>query len=367
MTLAAHAAPVLAWAAVAPWWLAVGVLAVVWLLTARRVHALFSDPPRPRWVVRLIDEPMFLHWAAGLVALPLSLGALGVLTAFSIAGCAPGAPVHALTFRELALGGYAGGLMVAGFGLYVRRRRVRLRAIEVGLARLHPDLDGYRIAHLSDLHIGSYDDRARGLAWARKTNRLAPDLIVVTGDLVTSGTAYHADVAAVIAALRARDGVFVVLGNHDQWDDRALSKAIEAHGPRVLRNEWLPIQRGAGAFVLAGVDDGYTEKDDLGRALEGRPDHLPTVLLAHYPSFFRRAAEHGVDLTLSGHTHGGQFGVPFFADRLNLASAVGQRPRGLFRDGASALYVSAGLGTTGPPLRIGVAPEIAILVLRALD
>lgn len=367
MTFAAHVAPALAWGAVVRWWLAIGVMAVVWLFTARRLHALFSDPPRPRWVVRLIDEPMFLHWAAGLVALPLLLFGLGVLTALSISGCAPGAPARAPSVPVAAVWGYGGGLLIAAFGLYVRRRRVRAREIAVPMRRLHGDLDGYRIAHLSDLHIGSYDDRARGLEWARATHALGPDLIVVTGDLVTSGTAYHADVAKVIAALSARDGVFVVLGNHDQWDDQALARAIEASGARVLRNEWLRIERGEGAFVLAGVDDGYTGKGDLDRTLTGRPDGLPTVLLAHYPSVFRRAAQRGVELTLSGHTHGGQFGVPFLADRVNLATAVGQRSRGLFRDGDSALYVSAGLGTTGPPLRIGVAPEIAMIVLRGLS
>mgnify|MGYP003402319121 CR=1 FL=1 len=365
MTLAAHVAPVLAWASLVRWWIALAVMLVVWALSARRAHALFADPPRARWITRYVDEPMFLHFAAGLVALPLFLiGALAIGTA-SITGCAPsGVPLRALALPQAALAAFGGGLVVAGWGLWGRRRWVKTRRIEIGMRRLHGDLDGYRIAHLSDLHIGSYDRRARGLQWARLVNATEPDLVVVTGDLVTSGTAYYDDAAAVIGALRAPDGVYVVLGNHDQWDDEALARALGESGARVLRNEWVKIQRGSGALLLAGVDDAYTSKDDLDRTLANRPGGVPTVLLAHYPDFFRGAREHGVELTLSGHTHGGQFGLPFLADRLNLARALRQRPRGMVRQGESALYVNAGLGTTGPPLRIGVAPEIAVLVLR---
>lgn len=367
MTAVAQLAPALAWAALFPWWLALGLTLGVWALTARRVHRLFGDPPRPRWMTRLVDEPVFLHWCAGLLALPLlCLGALG-LGAASLGGCAPAAgPVGlAASLPQAALAAFGSSLCIAGWGLWGRRRFVRERTIEVPIRRLHRDLDGYRVVHLSDLHIGSYDDVRRGLEWARAANALGADLTVVTGDLVTSGTAYYEDVAEVLGALRAEDGVFVVMGNHDQWDNAALTRAVEARGPRVLKNEHVRIERGAGAFILAGVDDAYSGSDDLERTLAGRPEALPTLLLAHYPDFFRQAAQLGVELTLSGHTHGGQFGVPFLADRLNLAGALGQPSRGLYRSGESALYVNAGLGTTGPPIRLGVAPEIAVLVLGA--
>lgn len=366
MTFAAHVAPALAWSSLIRWWMALSAMLVVWALTARRAHALFADPPRPRWITRWVDEPMFLHFAAGLVALPLLAAGAVALGAAGMAGCAPtAAPLHGAGLPRAALAAFGAGFVVAGWGLWGRRRWVKTRRIEIAMPRLHADLDGYQILHLSDLHIGSYDPRARGLEWAKLANASEPDLVVVTGDLVTSGTAYYDDVAAVIGALRAPDGVYVVLGNHDQWDDEALASALGERGVRVLRNEWVQIQRGAGALIVAGVDDAYTGKDDLSLALADRPTGLPTVLLAHYPDFFRDARERGVELTLSGHTHGGQFGVPFFADRLNLARALRQSPRGLFRRGDSTLYVNAGLGTTGPPLRIGVAPEIAVLVLRA--
>lgn len=367
MTAVAHVAPALAWSVFLPWWLALALALCAWTYTAWRVQRLLGDPPRPRWVTRLLDEPMFLHWAAGLLALPLAaLGALA-LAAASLGGCAPSAvPAHLASTPDAALGALGTGLVVSAWALWGRRRFVQRRVLEVPMRRLHADLDGYRIVQLSDLHIGSYDGKDRGFEWAAMASALEPDLIVVTGDLVTSGTAYYDDVAEVLGALRAKDGVFVVMGNHDQWNNEALTRAIEARGVRVLKNERARIARGDGAFTLAGVDDAYSGSDDIEATLAGRPQALPTVLLAHYPDFFGPAARHGVELTLSGHTHGGQFGVPFLAQRANLATALRQPSRGLFRDGDSVLYVSAGLGTTGPPMRLGVAPEIAVLVLRKL-
>ncbi|MBK7584315.1 MAG: metallophosphoesterase [Myxococcales bacterium] len=366
MTAASHIAPAVAWSLLLPWWLALVVTFTFWALTARRVQKIFSDPRRSRWVTRLVDVPMFVHFGAGFMALPLfAFGAL-LVGGSSLTGCAPAALAGdgALQLREAAFAAFAAGLGLTGWGAWVRRRRVVTHEVEVELAGLHPELDGYRVVQLSDLHIGSYDDKARGLEWTRMANELRPDLLVVTGDLVTSGTDYYEDVADVLGSLRARDGVFVVMGNHDQWNNDALTRAIVERGPRVLKNEHVNITRGGGAFTLAGVDDAFSGNDDIERTLADRPANVPTILLAHYPSFFREAAERGVELTLSGHTHGGQFGVPFLADRWNLARAVGQPSRGLERRGESALYVNAGLGTTGPPVRIGVAPEIAVLVLR---
>jgi predicted MPP superfamily phosphohydrolase len=111
------------------------------------------------------------------------------------------------------------------------------------------------------------------------------------------------------------------------------------------------------------LDDWSTDRDDLDRTLAERPEGAPTVLLSHYPEFFEEAARRDVDLVLSGHTHGGQIGVPF-AGRMTLSRFARQRAAGLHERGRSRLYVHAGLGTTGPPMRLGVPPEIAVFVLR---
>jgi predicted MPP superfamily phosphohydrolase len=365
VTAGAQVAPVIALGAVLPWPSALALGALFWGLTAFRVQRLLRDPVRPRWVTRLFDAPMFAWWGAGVLALPLFLVGALVMAGAGLGGCGAVVGQPPASISEVAAVAVGVGALVSGWGLWGRRRWVRSPVVEVAVGGLSQALDGYRIAHLTDLHIGSWDGRARGLEWARRACELDADLVVVTGDLVTSGTAYHGDVAEVLGALRARDGVFVVLGNHDQWDANALARAVEARGPRVLRNAWVRIERAGGALTLAGVDDAYSGSDDIERTLAGRPLDVPTVLLAHYPDFFAHAVRHGVELTLSGHTHGGQFGVPFLSERFNVATALGQRPRGLFRRGGSALYVGAGLGTTGPPMRVGVAPEIALLVLRS--
>jgi predicted MPP superfamily phosphohydrolase len=188
--------------------------------------------------------------------------------------------------------------------------------------------------------------------------------VVVTGDLVTLGTLFYGDVGDVLGELRAKDGVFVSMGNHDQWDPETFCQVIEAKGPRVLRNEHRVVRRGSAELVIAGLDDWSTDRDDMDRALAERPPGAPTVLLSHYPDFFEEAASRDVDLVLSGHTHGGQIGVPFTARRVTLSRLARQHTAGLHIRGRSRLYVHAGLGTTGPPIRLGVAPEIAVFVLR---
>jgi hypothetical protein len=238
--------------------------------------------------------------------------------------------------------------------------------MDVPITGLDPALDGYRIVQLSDLHIGSHDSRERGLDWARRASRVGADLCVVTGDLVTSGSAFYEDAADVIGALAAPDGVCVVMGNHDQWDEESFVRAIRARGATVLRNESITIRRGGATLSVAGLGDWYTGNDDLAATLASCSPGSPIVLLAHYPQFFEPAAERGVALVLSGHTHGGQIGVPGFVDRFNIATFTGQPGRGLRRCGASHLYVHAGLGTTGPPMRLGIPPEIATITLRAV-
>lgn len=349
VTLGVHAVPALALASFVRPETAIAVALVIWLGTALRLYSIAWDKPRPQWIVRLVDVPMFWHWGGALFAslafVPAAIGALALGVALP----------HA------ALAAYALGLVVSAYGVTWRRWRVVVREIEVAIDGLPAAFDGYRVAQLSDLHIGSYDRVATGARWARLALAARPDLIVVTGDLVTSGTAFNDDAAEVVGKLAAPDGVFVVLGNHDQWDAPALEAAIARRGPTVLANAWRSVERGGARLVVAGIDDRFTKKADLDRTLAGRPDGVPTLLLSHYPDFFEDAARRGVALTLSGHTHGGQIG---FGDRMNLATLSRQRPRGLFRAGASALYVNAGLGTTGPPLRLGVPPEIAVLVLR---
>ena len=318
-----------------------------------RVTKLAHDQTRPRWLTAF-NLLTFWLWLGLVLCLPLFIVASLLL------------PWLGISLAWLAISATLLSLVCAAWGMTVRRRAVVVRHFDVELSGLHPDFNGYKILQLTDLHIGSYDGKARGLRWAELANAQQPDLIVVTGDLVTSGTEFYADAADVLGALRAPDGVIVSMGNHDQWDNPQLVQELRSRNLIVLLNAWRALRRGAGQLIVAGLDDRFSKKDDLTKTLEGRPA-LPTVLLSHYPDFFEAAAERGVDLVLSGHTHGGQIGLPGLAHRINFSSLMGHRGRGFFHHGKAQLYVNAGLGTTGPPIRLGIPPEIAVFALRSTE
>ncbi len=344
-----------------PWlvgslWGALGVS-----LFVGRARAGMPDRRRHELLVRLVDIPYFVHWCAAVFTLVPAVVATLLVPVLDIAR---GAPVHAP--MGAYMWSYLSGLVVCGYGVLVRRRWFRVVERPVPVPGLDPRLDGLRIAHLSDLHIGTLTPKSWGLAWSRAACGRAPDLAVVTGDLVTSGTEYHADIAEVVAALRAKKGVFVSMGDHDYFGEgEPLVSMLRERGVRVLRNEGVVIEHDGARLWLAAIDDTWTRRDDLPRALEGRPRDAATVLLAHDPSRFDAAADAGVDLVLSGHTHGGQIAMPFASRLLSLASFAHPYNVGVYRRGRATLYVHPGLGTTGPPMRLGVAPEVTILVLRS--
>jgi predicted MPP superfamily phosphohydrolase len=343
------------WLVAATWSLAGIVLFV------GRARAGMPDRLRHGALVRMVDVPYFIHWCAAVWAFIPSVVAT---LATPVIDALRGAPLHLP--MGWYLGSYFSGLVVCGYGILVRRRWFHVVEREVLVSGLDPRLDGLRIAQLSDLHIGTLTPRSWGFAWSRAANERAPDLAVVTGDMVTSGTDYHEHVADVIGALRAERGVFVAMGNHDYFGEgEPLVSMLRARGVQVLRNEGVAIERDGATLWLAAIDDTWTRRDDLARALRDRPAGVATLLLAHDPARFDEAAQVGVDLVLSGHTHGGQIAVPFIPRTLSLANLAHRYRMGFYRRGRSTLYVHPGLGTTGPPLRLGVAPEVTILILRA--
>ena len=342
-------------------WIALAATAAGIGLFLGRARAGMPDRKRHAAIVRFLDVPYYVHWCACIFALLL------------VVVSAPLMLVADLVFRgrplghgDLYLGSYLAGLVVCGYGILVRRRWFSVDEVDLPVAGLPASFDGYRIAQLSDLHIGALTPRSWGERWVRSSNRRAPDLAVVTGDMVTSGTDFHGDIAGVLGGLRARDGVIVAMGNHDYFGEgEPLVSLLRGQGVTVLRNESTTVKRGDDTLFVAAIDDTWTRRADMERALAQRDEGVVTLLLAHDPETFTEAAGHGVDVVLSGHTHGGQIALPFFARFANLSSLTHRFTLGVYRLGRSTLYVHPGLGTTGPPIRIGVAPAVVVLRLRA--
>src|SRR6218665_963053 len=259
--------------------------------------------------------------------------------------------------------GFAGVVAVTS-GVKSVLGRPRLRQWEVHVDGLPPALDGYRIGQISDVHCGPHTSERRVSTWVSRLNALELDLVAVTGDLITHGPTHVEAVARALGGLRARDGAFACMGNHDYFTDgEHLVRELERRGLQVLRNRGVVVERNGARLYVAGVDDTWTSRNDLTRALANRPEGVPTVLLAHDPDLFPMAHARGVELTLSGHTHGGQLAIPGVR-RLSLARMLTRWTAGMYRRDRSWLYVNLGAGTTGPPVRWGAPAELAVLTLR---
>ena len=312
------------------------------------------DPPLSRRLALPIVVWMGVLWLS-FAAWALADGAGALM---ELAGATSGdAPTRALVVGFVVIA-------AAVYGLSQGLRLPRVRRQEIALANWPEALDGFRIAQISDIHIGPVLDRrfAEGLTAA--VNGLGADLVVVTGDLVDGGVDQLKDDVAPFGELRAPEGVFFITGNHDIYSgDVAWVAHVRTLGMKALRNDRVAIGGPAG-FDLAGVDDHRgdwrtSSTEDLGAALDGRDPERPVILLAHDPSTFKRAQKMGVDLQISGHTHGGQI-WPFHG----LVRLVNPWVQGLHRVGASQIWVSRGSGFWGPPMRLFAPSEISELVIR---
>ncbi len=267
----------------------------------------------------------------------------------------PGTPLRSLA---LNLTQAARAALTEPYMLTVEHQQISLR-------RLPKALEGFRIVQLSDVHHGPFSSKAQIERAVETANRLKPDIIALTGDYISRERQYAAPCAEMLGHLKARYGVYAVLGNHDHWTDAALiTDLFRAEGIRVLINEGMRFEQQGAAFWLAGVDDTMVGLEDLPLALAGAAKNEMKLLLAHNPIILRRAARAAVDLVLSGHTHGGQ--VAWRSE-----SSASGRPRrrllkGLGRQGNTQIYVTRGLGTVVLPIRYGCPPEVSLLELRCV-
>lgn len=277
----------------------------------------------------------------------------------------PSAAIHPSRrlFVARAVGGAAAvaGLGTVGYGTYGVLRGPRVKRVTVPLAKLPRSAHGFRIAVVSDIHLGPILGRAHTQRIVDTINRTQPDLIAVVGDLVDGTVADLGPAAEPLAGLTARHGAFFVTGNHEyfsgaaQWVDH-----VRELGLHPLENARVE----TAGFDLAGVNDIAGESEgqgpDFERALGDRDRARASVLLAHQPVVIDDAVAYGVDLQLSGHTHGGQLWPGNY-----LAELANPTVAGLERYGDTQLYVSRGAGAWGPPVRVGAPSDITVVQLAS--
>jgi predicted MPP superfamily phosphohydrolase len=266
----------------------------------------------------------------------------------------PGAPLRALAAN---LTHFARTALAEPFGLTVERHAI-------ALSRLPLELDGLRIVQLSDIHHSPFTGTEQIERAIQTVNSLEPDIIALTGDYISHDATYAAPCAEMLGRLRAKHGVFAVLGNHDHWTDASLiTDLFRAEGMTVLVNQGMRFGLGEASFWLAGVDDTMVGLEDLPLSLAGSRADEMKLLLAHNPIILRRAARAGVDLVLSGHTHGGQ--VTWRSEKNAFGRPRRRILKGLGRRGNTQIYVTRGLGTVVLPVRYGCPPEVSLLELRS--
>ena len=305
-------------------------------------------------------------------------------------------PSRRYFFRTASVLAGAAPFASAVYGFAAERLNYHVRRVEIPIANLPPAMDGMKIAQISDIHMSAFMNRAAVRRAVDMTNDLGSDLTVVTGDLITTSHDPIADCVEEISRLHSPLGVWGCNGNHEIYADaeELAGELYAQHGMKLLRQENAVLEFRGAKFNLIGVD--YQRERNLNghrtQTLSNmepliRRD-VPNILLSHNPNSFNRAAELGIELSLAGHTHGGQIQVEILDHRLTPARFISDYIAGLFerpmfqdsRDIAvkpvpdqpvgdptpntSRLYVNRGLGTVGAPVRLGVPPEISLIVLR---
>ena len=341
---------------------AVGVYTMAPLAAFARWRGWSGWPFYPGRAFRLLVVRPF--WYTQLV-LPVvsAAGAIGLL-----GGAAFG---HALLVgRLLAALAIAVCIVVLAAG-YFGAGRLTIRHVDAEVPGLGMEFEGLRIAQLSDLHVGPHTSRRFLRRVVEATRSLSPDLIAVTGDLIDDRAEDVNAYARSLGALRAPLGVFMIPGNHDVyagWD--AVERRLRlAELGTVLVNDSYVITRGASAITLLGTGDPAGRArgqsgaaPDVDRAMAKVPAGATVIALAHNPALWPALAQRGVALTLSGHTHYGQFAIPAFG--WSLASPFMEHAMGAHQLDDALLYISPGTGYWAIPFRLGARPEVTLVTLR---
>jgi len=374
--------PELVFVAFAVWchWRLLGMLAARagrqagWLRAAKLAGALWTAIPLPGSVpaVRaLLGDPLWLEWVRGL-ALGWAISVVPLWAFFAIRsanGCRPPRfdPARRRLLERIGATLAAAPASGTAFGIVAGRSRLGLTEVEARLAGLPPELDGLRVVQLTDIHLGAFLDRRELRRAVDLANSTRAHLAVITGDLITWDDDFLLDCLEELARLRAEAGVLACLGNHEQTAgcERRAKQEGARRGIEFLRRETRRLKFGSATLNVSGIDFRRRPRDFI---QETGPLFRPgevNILLSHNPDAFPAAAALGYQLTLAGHTHGGQLAVPGLSRYLNAARLFSSYVHGLYREGGSLLFVSRGIGTVALPARLGAPPEVALIRLCA--
>lgn len=260
------------------------------------------------------------------------------------------------------------------YGYSFEPKWLEITQVEIPLARLPKSFDGFRIAQISDIHIGGWMNRERLAEVLELVREQTPDLVVITGDFVVGHSWSSAldfaaeDLAAEMLTLTSEYEVLAVMGNHDHWTDVARVRDIFSRcGIHELKNELHMIIRNGESLCVAGVDDISVGQANLEAFYDRLPLNEDSILLAHEPDYADTAASIGrFGLQLSGHSHGGQVVIPFFGPPI-LPKWARKYPAGLYQVGEMLLYTNRGVGMTSPFVRFNCRPEITVFTLNGSE
>ncbi len=277
--------------------------------------------------------------------------------------------------EQTAMVASAAPFLVSAYGLLYGRLNLETTRLRLKLPRLPKAFHGFRIAQLSDIHIGPFMPAEEIRKYVQITNELRPDLVLLTGDFITWDPGTQEPVVEALSGLKAPFGVLGCLGNHELWYEveDSITRLFAVRGIRMLRQANTEIRSGGETLNFIGVD--FQSVRPMGppgvpfarKYLQGaeqliRPE-TANILLSHNPNTFDRAAELGIDLSLAGHTHGGQVTLEFIHPSLSPSRLITDYVVGWFKKSQSQLYVNRGIGTMFVPIRVGAPPEIAVFEL----
>jgi predicted MPP superfamily phosphohydrolase len=343
----------------------VGILALnsAWVITARR---------SARFRRSLLFGRIYLAASMGSIGCGLLLvvtwSGVGLLSIFSTE------PGESFLRWSVLAGGVALALSAAllTYSLSIGQLRVVVGTVHVGMPQLPRALEGLRIAHITDLHIGPNLRAPRLAALVERVNATGPDLIAITGDIFDHDPSFIEEGCRELAKLEAPHGIYAILGNHDLYTgaQRVADGLEQLTSICVLRDAWTRIHIGAEPLYVLGLEDpgvGLADRGIRSAALERLvreiPAEAPRLLLVHRPNYLPQIADLKLPIALAGHTHGGQISLPRPVHQHNVARLTTPWTRGLFELGETQLYVNRGLGVSGVKARFNCPREIALITL----